>query len=133
MKPFLVTDNGDGTGTLVVGIGSIAAGTNLIGKVGIDPVVTTSLNVDFSSASEQTLVAAPAAGYRIWLYAIELSALVNIEIAVKDGSTTKRTYRGLAISGPATPIPLTEATALKVQATTADRITGGISYVVVTV
>ena len=96
----------------------------------IDP---TNVNIDFSSASEQTIIAAPAAGYRIRIYAIELSALVNIEVAVKDGSTTIRTYRGLSISGPAAPISLTAATALKIQATTADRITGGVSYAVVAV
>jgi hypothetical protein len=90
-----------------------------------------SLNVDFSSAAEQTLVAAQGAGKVIWVYGLEFSALDNIEIAVKNGATTVRTYRGVSISGPAVPFPLSANTALKVQATTSDRITGGISYLVV--
>ena len=90
-----------------------------------------SLNVDFSSASEQTILAALGAGKTIWVYSIELSALDNVEIAVKNGATTVRTYRGVAISGPAAPFPLSVNTALKMQATTSERITGGISYLVV--
>ena len=113
--------------------GKIPVEATVTASATVAPVVTTSVNIDFSSSSEQTIIAAPSAGYRIWIYAIELSALVNVEVAVKDGSTTIRTYRGLSISGPAAPISLTAATALKMQATTADRITGGVSYAVVAV
>lgn len=113
--------------------GKIPVEATVTASATVAPVVTTSVNIDFSSSSEQTIIAAPSAGYRIWIYSLELSALVNVEVAVKDGSTTIRTYRGLSISGPAAPISLTAATAMKMQATTADRITGGISYAVVTV
>ena len=62
MKPLLVTDNGDGTGTLVVGIGSIAAGTNLIGKVGIDQVTTNANRVVICGVQGDGTVAAGVAG-----------------------------------------------------------------------
>jgi hypothetical protein len=93
--------------------------------------VLTHVNIDFSSGSAQTIVAAPAAGYRIRVVSIEISALVNVEIAVKSGATTIRTFQGAAVVwAPPTPANLGEAEALVLDAVTADRITGGVSYYV---
>ena len=87
------------------------------------------VNIDFSSVDAQTIIAAPAAGYRIRIAALELMALANVEIALISGSTTIGTYRGLAIvPNCQTPINLGTASAFKLDATTADRITGRVSY-----
>jgi len=87
------------------------------------------INIDFASVSEQTIIAAPEAGYRIRLVSLELSSANNVEVAVKSGSTTIRTFRGTSIAlSPAIPLNLGTAAAFKLQATTADRISGGCSY-----
>ncbi|MDD5512130.1 MAG: hypothetical protein PHI12_15195 [Dehalococcoidales bacterium] len=89
------------------------------------------VNIDFSDAAAQTIVAGPAAGYRIRVVSLELSALVNVEIAVKSGATTIRTFQGaVMIWAPPTPANLGEAEALVLDAVTDDRITGGVSYYV---
>lgn len=198
--PILGTDNGDGTSTIEVtgnvavtgsltntelrasdvkvtldsekvAISGIDAGTNLIGKVGIDQatananevVVKTSalptgaatsalqtagnaslaaiaaekvqlhVNIDFSSASAQTIIAAPAAGNRIRICQLLLmsgaTSPVNSEIAVKSGSTTIKTVKGATV---VLDFPehcnLGTAEALVLQATTADRVIGGVDY-----
>jgi len=93
------------------------------------PRVLTHVNIDFSNAAAQTIIAAPAAGNRIRIAALELSALFNVEVAMKSGSTTIGTYRGIAIVPTCNvPINLGTAEAFVLQATTADRITGRISY-----
>jgi hypothetical protein len=164
LKPLLVTDNGDGTGTLVVSASSSAlpagaataanqaAGNASLssmdgklpamsgGKIPVEatvevaitelnPHVLTHVNIDFSSATAQTIIAAPAAGNRLRIAAFEFSALVNVEVAMISGSTTIGTYRGQAVVADCTiPINLGTAEAFKLDATTADRITGRVSY-----
>lgn len=92
-------------------------------------------NIDFSSASAQTIIAAPGAGSRIRICQLLLmsgaASTVNSEVAIKSGSTTIKTVKGASI---ALDFPehcnLGTAEALVLQATTADRIIGGIDYYV---
>jgi hypothetical protein len=86
----------------------------------------THVNIDFSSSAEQTIIAAPSAGNRVVVQSLELTALNNVEVAVKNGSTTIKTFVGVVIAPR--PFNLSAASALKIQATTAERITGGVSY-----
>ncbi|HWQ20860.1 MAG TPA: hypothetical protein VN455_13850 [Methanotrichaceae archaeon] len=93
--------------------------------------VLTHVNIDFSSASAQTIIAAPATGNRIRIAALELMALTNVEVAMISGSTTLGTYRGVAmVPNCSDHINLGTAEAFKLDATTADRITGRVSYYV---
>jgi hypothetical protein len=63
-----------------------------------------------------------------------LSALVNVEVALISGSTTLGTIRGISYVADCTiPINLGTAEAFKLTATTADRITGRVSYYTETV
>jgi hypothetical protein len=97
----------------------------------VTPKELSHANIDFSSADAQTIIAAQGVGKTIWIYSIELCALDNFEVALKDGASPIRTYRGCSVSGPSAPLPLSENSALVIQATTAERITGGVSYWVV--
>lgn len=90
-------------------------------------------NIDFSSASAQTIIAAPGAGNRIRICQLLLmsgaSPPVNFEAVIKSGSTTIKTVGGVAI---VLDFPehcnLGTAEALVLLATTADRIIGGVDY-----
>jgi len=92
-------------------------------------------NIDFSSASAQTIIAAPAAGNRIRICQLLLMSgavsPVNSEVAIKSGSTLIKTVKGSSI---ALDFPehcnLGTAEALVLQATTADRVIGGVDYYV---
>jgi hypothetical protein len=85
--------------------------------------------LDFSSTSDQTIIAAPGTGYRIRLACLDLTALSNVEVAVKSGTTTIRTYQAQVVEKQWYPaLNLGEAEALVLTATTATRITGGVSY-----
>jgi hypothetical protein len=92
-------------------------------------------NIDFSSSSAQTIIAAPGSGNRIRLCQLMLmsgaTTPVNSEIAIKSGSTTIKTVRGMAM---VLDFPehcnLGTNEALVLQATTADRIVGGVDYYV---
>lgn len=92
-------------------------------------------NIDFSSASAQTIISAPGTGYRIRLCQLLLMSgaelPVNSEVAVKSGSTIIKTVKGAAI---ALDFPehcnLGTNEALVLQATTADRVIGGVDYYV---
>jgi hypothetical protein len=110
-------ENVDGTSTLMV-------------LAEIKPPVLTHVNVDFSSSDEeQEIIEAPAAGLRIRIAALELTALENVEVAIKSGSTTLGTYQGAAIApNLQVPINLVEAEAFNIQATTDVRITGRVGY-----
>lgn len=104
-------------------------------KVFSSEIVQLHANIDFSSSSAQTIIAAPGAGYRIRLTQLILvsgsNPAVNVEVAMKYGSTTVRTLAGASI---VLDFPehdnLGENEALVLQATTADRIVGGVSYYV---
>jgi len=119
---------------LLTGI-SLATGANTIGKVGVNRSVQLHANIDFSSASAQTIIAAPAAGNRIRLCQLVLisgaASPVNSEVAIKSGSTTIKTVKGSSV---VLDFPehcnLGTAEALVLQATTADRVIGGVDYYV---
>jgi len=115
-NPVEARENDDGTSTLIV-------------LAEIRPPVLTHVNVDFSSTEGQEIIAAPAAGQRIRIAALELIALENVEVVIKSGSTTLGTYRGVGIApNLQVPINLAEAEAFNIQATTDERITGRVSY-----
>ena len=103
------------------------------GKVisSIDPPSLSHVAIDFSSGSAQTIVPAPGAGKRIRITSIVLTSLANVEVAVKSGSTTIMTLQFSAIElSPNIPINLGTNEALVLDAVSADRITGGVSYYV---
>ena len=90
-------------------------------------------NIEFSDASAQTIIAAPGAGNRIRLTRLSLSSgsnpQVNVEIALKSGSTTIETVKGAAMVFDYPEhrnLGINEA--FVVQATTADRVIGGVDY-----
>jgi len=116
--PIKGTDNGDGTASLLV-TSSMA--------------VQLHTNIDFSSASAQTIIAAPGAGNRIRLTRLSLSSgsdpQVNVEIALKSDATTIETVKGSAmVFDYPEHRNLGTNEAFVVQATTADRIIGGVDY-----
>jgi len=158
--PLLATDNGDDTSTLNV---FVDGGTGLAGTVGIDQTTqgttngvvvkssalptgaaTSALqlkkiqlhaNIDFSSATAQTIIAAPGSGKRIWLTRLSLSSggaqPVNVEIVIKSGATTIETVKGSAmVFDYPEHRNLGENEAFVLQATTADRVIGGVDYYV---
>ena len=92
-------------------------------------------NIDFSSASAQTIIAAPGSGNRIRLTRLSLvsgsNPQVNVEIALKSGTTTIETVRGDAmVFDYPEHRNLDTNEAFVVQATTADRVIGGVDYYV---
>ena len=89
--------------------------------------------IDFSNASAQTIIAAPGASNRIRLTRLSLSSgsdpQVNVEVALKTGSTTIETVKGAAmVFDYPEHRNLDTNEAFVVQATTADRIIGGVDY-----
>jgi hypothetical protein len=94
----------------------------------------TQVAIDFSSGDAQTIVAAPGAGKRIRVVSLDLTAATSVEVAVKSGTTTIRTFQFTQHSwDPLVPQNLGTNEALVLDATTADRITGGVGYYVETV
>ncbi len=91
--------------------------------------------IDFSSASDQTIIAAPGDGNRIRLTRLSLTSgsdpQVNVEVVLKTGSTTIETVKGAAMVFDYPEhrnLGINEA--FVVQATTADRVIGGVDYYV---
>jgi cytolysin (calcineurin-like family phosphatase) len=100
-------------------------------KTSIDPKVLTHVAIDFSSSAAQTIIAAPGAGNRIRIVELDLTALTNVEVAVKSASTTIRTFQFATLAwAPPMPLNLGTNEALALDSVTADRITGGVSYYV---
>jgi hypothetical protein len=92
-------------------------------------------NIDFSDASAQTIIDAPGTGNRIRLTRLSLvsgsNPQVNVEVALKTGSTTIETVKGAAmVFDYPEHRNLGTNEAFVVQATTADRIIGGVDYYV---
>ena len=92
-------------------------------------------NIEFSDASAQTIIAAPGVGKRIRLTRLSLSSgsnpQVNVEIALKSGTTTIETVRGDAmVFDYPEHRNLGTDEAFVVQCTTADRVIGGVDYYV---
>ena len=90
-------------------------------------------NINFSDASAQTIIAAPGSGNRIRLTRLSLSSgsnpQVNVEIALKSGTTTIETVRGDAmVFDYPEHRNLGTNEAFVVQCTTADRVIGGVDY-----
>jgi hypothetical protein len=91
--------------------------------------------IDFSSASDKTIIAAPVAGNRIRLTRLSLSSgsdpQVNVEVALKTGSTTIETVKGAAmVFDYPEHRNLGTNEAFVVQCTSADRVIGGVDYYV---
>jgi len=92
-------------------------------------------NIDFSSDSAQTIIDAPVAGNRIRLTRLSLSSgsnpQVNVEIALKSGTTTIETVKGAAmVFDYPEHRNLGTDEAFVLQCTTADRVIGGVDYYV---
>lgn len=92
-------------------------------------------NINFSTASDQTIIAAPGSGNRIRLTRLSLSSgsdpQVNVEVALKTGSTTIETVKGAAmVFDYPEHRNLGPNEAFVVQCTTADRVIGGVDYYV---
>lgn len=92
-------------------------------------------NIDFPTASAQTIIAAPGVGKRIRLTRLSLSSggdpQVNVEVALKTGSTTIETVKGAAmVFDYPEHRNLGTNEAFVVQCTTADRVIGGVDYYV---
>ena len=90
-------------------------------------------NIEFSTASAQTIIVAPGAGKRIRLTRLSLMSgsnpQVNVEIALKSGVTTIETVRGAAmVFDYPEHRNLGTNEAFVVQCTTADRVIGGVDY-----
>lgn len=133
----------DDDGQIIVGSSALPTGAATNTKldevkalvVGVNRSVQLHANIDFSSASAQTIIAAPAAGNRIRLCQLVLisgaASPINSEVAIKSGSTTIKTVKGSAV---VLDFPehcnLGTAEALVLQATTADRVIGGVDYYV---
>ena len=90
-------------------------------------------NINFSSASAQTIIAAPGSGNRIRLTRLSLMSggtpQVNVEIEMRSGASPIETVKGsvMAFDYPEhRNLGTNEAFVL--QATTADRIIGGVDY-----
>ena len=97
------------------------------------PKVQLHANIDFSSASAQTIIAAPGAGNRIRLTRLSLvsgsNPQVNVEIALKSGVTTIETVKGAAmVFDYPEHRNLGTDEAFVVQCTSADRVIGGVDY-----
>ena len=91
--------------------------------------------IDFSSVSAQPIIAAPGEGKRIRLTRLSLSSggdqQVNVEVALKTGSTTIETVKGAAmVFDYSEHRNLGTNEAFVVQCTTADRVIGGVDYYV---
>ena len=91
--------------------------------------------IDFSSASAQTIIAAPGEGNRIRLTRLSLisgsTPQINVEIALKSGSTAIETVKGSAmVFDYPEHRNLGTNEAFVVQCTTADRVIGGVDYYV---
>lgn len=97
--------------------------------------VQTQTNIDFSSTSAQTIIAAPGAGYCIRITQLIIGSgsnpPINVEVVIKYGTRTVKTLVCSAIVLDFSEHEnLNENEALVMQATTADRIAGGVSYYV---
>lgn len=101
----------------------------------VTPKVQLHTPIDFSSASAQTIIAAPGAGSRIRLTRLSLMSggtpQVNVEIALKSAATLLETVKGATM---AFDYPehrnLGTNEAFVVQCTSADRVIGGADYYV---
>ena len=90
-------------------------------------------NIEFSNASAQTIIDAPGEGKRIRLTRLSLSSgsdpQVNVEVALKTGSTTIETVKGAAmVFDYPEHRNLGTNEAFVVECTTADRVIGGVDY-----
>jgi len=106
-----------------------------IGVAEVTPKVLLYAPIDFSSASAQTIIAAPGAGNRIRLTRLSLMSggtpQVNVEIALKSGASLIETMKGaVMVSDYHEHRNLGTNEAFVVQCTSADRVIGGADYYV---
>lgn len=123
--------------TLPLPTGAATSALQTAGNASLAAIATKKVqlhaNIDFSSASAQTIIAAPGAGNRIRLTRLSLSSggtpQVNVEIEMRSGASPIETVKGSAM---AFDYPehrnLGTNEAFVLQATTADRIIGGVDY-----
>jgi hypothetical protein len=95
------------------------------------PTAPTPVAISFASADAQTIIAAPAAGYRIRITSLFLSAGTDVTVAMKSASTTIGTIYGMAFAKDwVQPLKLGTAEAFVLDATSADQIYGQVCYYV---
>jgi len=75
---------------LLTGI-SLAAGSEVIGSVGVDPRTTTAVALAASSSGDNTAIAAPGAGKHLSIYRLVATVArgSEVNIILKSGSTAK--------------------------------------------
>jgi hypothetical protein len=119
--------------------GAATSALQTAGNVSLAAIATKKVQlhakIDFSSASAQTIIAAPGAGNRIRLTRLSMSSggtpQVNVEIDMKSGANSIETVKGsvMAFDYPEHR-NLGTNEAFVVQCTTADRVIGGVDYYV---
>jgi len=125
--------------TLPLPTGAATSALQTAGNVSLAAIATKKVQlhakIDFSSASAQTIIAAPGAGNRIRLTRLSMSSggtpQVNVEIDMKSGANSIETVKGsvMAFDYPEHR-NLGTNEAFIVQCTTADRVIGGVDYYV---
>jgi len=95
----------------------------------------THVNIDFSDATAQEIIAAPAAGNRIRLTRLSLMSgstpQINVEIELRSGATPIETVKGDAmVFDYPEHRNLGDSEAFIIKCTTADRVIGGVDYYV---
>jgi hypothetical protein len=125
--------------TLPLPTGAATSALQTAGNVSLAAIATKKVQlhakIDFSSASAQTIIAAPGAGNRIRLTRLSMSSggtpQVNVEIDMKSGANSIETVKGsvMAFDYPEHR-NLGTNEAFVVQCTTADRVIGGVDYYV---
>lgn len=127
-KALVTEDNSGSIKTAVEGINTKITACDT-GNVVVSNKELDHIGIDFTSTSGQSIIAAPGVGYRIRLVSLDITAESSIELAVRSGATTIRTFL-LTAMVLASPIPMNlgENEALVLQTTAAVRTTGGVSY-----
>ncbi len=97
--------------------------------------VQTHVKIDFSNSAAQTIIAAPATGYRIRLTRLSLMSgstpQINVEIELRSGATPIETVKGDAmVFDYPEHRNLGDGEAFIIKCTTADRVIGGVDYYV---
>lgn len=93
------------------------------------PTAPTPVAISFASGDAQTIIAAPAAGSRIRITSLFLSAATDVTVAMKSATTTIGTIYGMAFAKDwVQPLKLGTAEAFILDATTADQIYGQVCY-----
>lgn len=135
VKLYATKDDGQIRSLECTDDGALKVDTEISANIDLSMKVLSSMSIDFSSASAQTIIAAPGSGKRIRICHFELTSgatpATNFEVALKSGSTVIKTLRAAAITLDYTnPLNLDTNSAFVLQTTTADRVVGGVDYYV---